>query len=127
MSERDDCSSDSLAARTRDNDDLSDLWTKEEREQLVIVVPDWMETAPLDRDWIAKHNPFVCEIIHLGRPLGHQRFETSDELYRELISKMIAVGVKVINERSLAETNSRFLAAHPNAEGVRIRGNDTKK
>ena len=95
-------------------------WFVNERAQLVIVVPDSMQTQPPDLAWIDEHNPFGCRIIKLGKPKGSVRYETTEPLYRDLLRQMIAAGVRVIHGDSLEKVNADYLARHPDAEGVPI-------
>ncbi|HEX5245336.1 MAG TPA: hypothetical protein VFW23_18890 [Tepidisphaeraceae bacterium] len=87
-------------------------------DQLVIVVPDSMEIDPIDYQWIAQNNPFHCRIILLGKCKAHKRLEIAAALYREVIFKLIAAGVRVIHKHSLEGTNAKYLEAHPDAEGI---------
>lgn len=122
MNESDKHPSPHSVAGASGNDDLtSSLWTKDQREQRVLVVPDSMKTAPVDIGWIAENDPFGCEVIVLGRPMAHERYETSVAEYRGVLVKMIASGIRVIHKGLLNETNAKYLELHPNAEGVHIR------
>lgn len=87
-------------------------------DQLVLVVPDSMKIEPIDLRWVAQNNPFHCRIILLGKCKAHERFEIGEALYREVILKLIAAGIKVIHKPSLEETNTKYLEAHPDAEGI---------
>jgi hypothetical protein len=78
------------------------------RDQHVVVAPDSMNTDPVDLEWIARHDPFNCRIMLLGK-------------YRELLLKLISAGVRVIHKGSLEEANARYLEAHPDAEGIPVR------
>jgi hypothetical protein len=98
---------------------ISELWPKEEWGQIVITVPDAMNTDPIDLQWINKNSPFKCRINVLGKPMAHERFRIPEERYRELIFAMITAGIKVIPAGALAETNAKYLEAHPDAVGIR--------
>lgn len=91
---------------------------KPQLDQLVIVVPDSMEIDPIEERWIFQNNPYYCRIILLGKCKAHKKFEIGETLYREVLLKLIAAGVKAIHKESLEQTNAEFLEAHPDAEGI---------
>jgi hypothetical protein len=100
---------------------LVQSWINEGREHHVIVLPDDVDTDPLDPRWLHQHNPFDCRIIQLGLTMDHERFDGISEIaYCGLISEMIAAGFKVINKKSLAETNAKYLENYPGGEGVNL-------
>ena len=93
-----------------------------ERDQHVIVVPDSMRTDPVETEWMNENRVSVCRIMVLGKTMAHVRFSgVSNARYRELLLKLIAAGVKVVHQGSLAETNAKYLEVYPDAEGSRSR------
>lgn len=77
-----------ISTERHNPDPWSALWTTE-REQHVIVVPDSMETDPVNLDWIAANNPFECSITLLGKRMAREHIETTREEYCSLLLRMI--------------------------------------
>jgi hypothetical protein len=93
-----------------------------ERDQHVIIVPDSMEANPSNIEWLTDRNAYHCRVLVLGQILAHKRVsESTPALYREWLKRLIAGGVRVIHEKSLDETNRKYLEVYPDAEGSRIR------
>jgi hypothetical protein len=93
-----------------------------ERDQHVIVVPDSMRTDPVETEWMNESRASLCRIMVLGQRIAYVHYSgVSNARYLELLLKMIAAGVKVIHQVSLAETNAKYLEIYPDAEGSRIR------
>src|SRR4051812_15741118 len=89
-----------------DADELSRYWSKEQRKQLVIVVPDSLQTDIPSLQRSIEHDPVAFRIMLLGKPMACERFETSKAFYRDLVLKMIASGIPVIHQSAIEETNA---------------------
>ena|SRR5581483_11029423 len=109
----------SSSAMFFNSDPIKRMFTTEFKH-LVIVVPDSMSTEPVDLGWISEHEPYTCRIISLGKCKAHHRLDISNTLYRELLLRLIAAGVKVIHKNLLEETNAKHLERYPDAEGIPI-------